>query len=71
MGGGSILPTFAAAAMTLSSITTLPEERTTLKLEMRPSGSMRMRRPVTNFAVLAIAVGCSQRPKKRSWICSW
>ena len=60
-----------AAARTLSSMTTLPDERTTLKSEMRPSDSMRMRRAVTKLAVLAMLVGCSQTLKNRSWMWSW
>jgi hypothetical protein len=56
--------------MTLSSMTTLPEERTTLKSEIRPSDSILMRKPVTKLAVPAMLVGWSQTLKKRSWMCS-
>lgn len=70
-GGASIRPTLRAAARTLSSMTTLPEERTTLKSAMRPSEVMVMRRVVVNLADPTMLVGWSHMPKKRSWMSSW
>ena len=59
-----------AAARTLSSMTTLPEERRTEKLLIRPLPAMVIFKVVVNLAEPTILVGCSQRPKKRSWIIS-
>ena len=55
-----------AAARTLSSMTTLPDERTTEKLLIRPSAAMVIFKVVVNLAEPTMLVGCSHRPKKRS-----